>query len=253
MNDAEIFSQLHYGNEPLLIGNVWDAASAKIFEEMGFKAVATSSAALANSLGYEDGENLPFDLLLETVKRIKKKISIPLSVDLERGYSSTLPDIIHNIENVYNAGAAGINIEDSAQGLKLRSCKSFQNIISSIANHLSRKNMQLFINARTDAFLLKIPNAVNETIVRAKAYEAAGANGIFVPFISDIAEIKKVVEATSLPVNVLFMQQLPGFKTLSDAGVKRISMGSSVYNFLKRTMVKNISVIMQEQSAVSIF
>jgi 2-methylisocitrate lyase-like PEP mutase family enzyme len=253
MKDFEIFSQLHYSDTPLLIGNAWDVASAKLFEENGFKAIATSSAAMANSMGYDDGQNMPFDLLVETVKRIKKNISIPLSVDMERGYDNTIPGIIQNIEKLHDAGAAGINIEDSAPGSKLRPCQGFQKIIFCITNHLSRKNMQLFINARTDAFLLKIPNALTETILRARAYEAAGANGVFVPFITDITEVKKIVEATSVPVNVLFTKQLPDFKTLAEVGVKRISMGNAVYDYLRKTMVKSISIIKQEQTAAILY
>ena len=104
MKDFETFFQLHYNDELLLIGNVWDVNTAKIFEANGFKAIATSSAALANALGYEDGQQLPFELLLETVTRINKAVSIPLSVDMEGGYSETIPGILQNIEKLYDAG-----------------------------------------------------------------------------------------------------------------------------------------------------
>jgi 2-methylisocitrate lyase-like PEP mutase family enzyme len=253
MNEFETFSQLHYSDEPLVIGNVWDVASAKIFEELGFKAIATSSAAIANSMGYEDGQNMPFGLLLETVQRIKKSISIPLSVDMERGYANTIPGIIQNIEKLHEAGVIGINIEDSLKDSRLRSVESFQKLISCIANHLSRKNMQLFINARTDAFLLKLPNAIDETVLRANAYEAAGANGLFIPFITSITGIKKVVAVTSLPVSVFFCKGLPDFKTLAGAGVKRISMGAALYKAVKKDLQKRIETIQQAQSVNSIF
>lgn len=253
MNEFETFSQLHYSDEPLVMGNVWDVASAKVFEELGFKAIATSSAAIANSMGYEDGQNMPFGLLLETVQRIKKSISIPLSVDMERGYANTIPGIIQNIEKLHEAGVIGINIEDSLKDSRLRSVESFQKLISCIANHLSRKNMQLFINARTDAFLLKLPNAIDETVLRANAYEAAGANGLFIPFITSITDIKKVVAVTSLPVSVFFCKGLPDFKTLAGAGVKRISMGMALYNAVKKDLQKRIEMIQQSQSVNSLF
>lgn len=253
MNDFEIFSQLHYENMPLLIGNAWDVASAKLFAENGFKAVATSSAAIADTLGYQDGQNMSFDMLLENSIRIKRNISIPLSVDMERGYAETIPGILENIDQLYDAGIAGINIEDSLADNKLRSTESFQKIISAIANHLSRKNKQLFINARTDTFLLKVPGALEETLVRAKAYEAAGANGIFVPFIHDLNDIKKIVTATSLPVHVLSMKELPHFGRLADAGVKRISMGSWLYRAMKRWMQQTLTTIQTEQNFNSIF
>jgi 2-methylisocitrate lyase-like PEP mutase family enzyme len=253
MNDFEIFSQLHYNAKPLVIGNAWDVASAKTYEENGFKAVATSSAAIADSLGYQDGQNMPFDLLVENAARIRRNISVPLSVDMERGYADTIPGILENIDRLCEAGVAGINIEDSMAGRKLRSTESFQKIVSAVANHLSRKNKQLFINVRTDTVLLKIPDAVEETMHRAKAYEAAGANGIFVPFIYNINDIKKVVAATSLPVHVLSMKELPDFNALAEAGVKRISMGSWVYRAMKRWMHQTIAAIQREQNFNSIF
>jgi 2-methylisocitrate lyase-like PEP mutase family enzyme len=253
MNDFEIFSQLHYSDTPLVIGNAWDVASAKLFEESGYKAVATSSAAIADTLGYQDGQNMSFDMLLENAIRIKRNISIPLSVDMERGYACTIAGILENIDRLYDAGVVGINIEDSLPEGKLRSTESFQKIISGIANHLSKKNKQLFINARIDTILLKVPGAMEETLNRAKAYEAAGANGIFVPFIYDINEINKIVAATSLPVHVLSMKELPHFNLLAEAGVKRISMGSWVYRAMKRWVQQTITNIQTEQNFNSIF
>ena len=130
MNEFETFSQLHYGVRPLLIGNVWDVTSAKLFQEAGFKAVATSSSAVANLMGYEDGQQMPFGLLLEIVKRITKSISIPLSVDMERGYANAIPGMLANIEKLYDTGIAGINIEDSTGDLKMRAAESFQSYLS---------------------------------------------------------------------------------------------------------------------------
>src|SRR4249919_2288635 len=95
------FQQLHNGATPLLLGNCWDVSSAKLLEENGFKAIATSSAAVARSLGYEDGEKMPFHLLLETVQRIQQHITVPFSVDMEKGYSDTSHGIIENIQQLY--------------------------------------------------------------------------------------------------------------------------------------------------------
>lgn len=253
MNNFEIFSQLHYSDTPLLIGNVWDVTSAKLMEDNGMKAIATSSAAVANSMGYEDGQNMPFGLLLETVQRINKNISIPLSVDMERGYCKTVPGVLQNIDKLVDAGAVGINIEDNAAGIRLRSVESFQKFLSCISNHVAKKNSQLFVNARTDAFLLKLPNALQETILRAKAYEAAGANGIFVPFVTDITAIEKITGSTSLPVNVFFCKGLPDFTTLATAGVKRISMGTALYRAMKKDLSNRIKKLQQSRSAESLF
>jgi 2-methylisocitrate lyase-like PEP mutase family enzyme len=255
MNQYETFLQLHHNENPLLIGNVWDVTSAKIFERNGFKAVATSSSAIARTMGHEDGENIPFDLLLQIVERIISNISIPLSVDMEKGYSKDISGIIQNIEKLHELGAVGFNIEDSAktENGKLQSADDFQKIISSIKNLLEKKNINMFINARTDAFVHKLPSALTETIKRIKAYESAGASGIFVPFISDKHEIKEVVESTKLPVNVLCMQSLPTFQELADLGVKRISMGGAVQHSMTRALEKAIQAIQNDQSFKSLF
>lgn len=253
MSHFEIFTQLHRNDTPLLIGNAWDVASAKLFELHGYKAVATSSAAFADSLGYKDGQNISFDMLMEHVAGIKRNISVPLSVDMERGYAESIEGILNNIDRLVDAGVAGINIEDSLANGTQRPTENFQEIISAIANHLKRENKQLFINARTDAVLLKVPNALQETVKRAKAYEAAGAHGIFIPFLHDINDIKTVVATTTLPVHVLSMKELPDFNMLAKAGIKRISMGSWVYRAMKKWVEQAIDSIKTEQNFNSIF
>ena len=255
MNAYETFLQLHHQASPVLIGNVWDATSAKVFERNGFKALATSSSAIARSMGYEDGENIPFDLLVQIVERIINSIHIPLSVDMERGYGTDVSQIIKNIERLYDLGVVGFNIEDSNKNEKLYLLPSdeFQNILASITNHLAKKNMLMFINARTDAFLLKIPSPLLETLERIRAYENAGATGIFVPFISDKNEIKKVTSVTKLPVNVLCMPQLPGFNELAELGVKRISMGGAIQISATSSIETTIQTILQQQSFKSLY
>ena len=148
---------------------------------------------------------------------------------------------------------AGINIEDSLPNKNLRTCESFQKIISSISVLGIKKNMPLFINARTDSFLLKDTNALSETISRVKAYEAVGAHGIFVPYLCEINDIKKIVEATSLPVSVFCTANLPDFKTLLNAGIKRVSMGTSLFRYLNNSMNDVLLEILDKQSAASLF
>jgi 2-methylisocitrate lyase-like PEP mutase family enzyme len=255
MKTFETFLQLHYNETPLLIGNVWDVVSAKAFERNGFRAVATSSAGVAHTWGYEDGEKMPFDLLLKVVERIMRNINIPLSVDMEGGYSRDTSKIIQNIEKLHELGVVGVNIEDSVKGEKLymQPVDDFQKIISSISNHLEQKNIKIFLNARTDTFLHKLPSPITETIKRIKAYENAGANGIFVPLISDKDEIREVVEATKLPLNVFSAPTLPGFKELSALGVRRISMGRAVHIVLTRSLEKIIETVTEDQSFKSLY
>jgi 2-methylisocitrate lyase-like PEP mutase family enzyme len=246
MTNYEIFNRLHHQHEPLLLGNAWNAYSAQLFEKNGYKAIGTSSAAVAISLGFEDGEKISFDDLFFVVKKIIAGINIPLSVDMEGGYGNDMETIIGNIEKLYQAGVVGINIEDSTlvkDKQEMIPVDVFSKKLNKIKNHLSRNNMKMYINARTDAFLLKLLSDIEITLERAKAYENAGADGIFVPFIIDADSIKKVTAATSLPVNVLSTPGLPSFDKLTELGVRRISMGSSLFRSAYghiETLMKNI-------------
>ena len=232
MNLFETFSQLHEGSSPLLLGNIWDVNSAKIFEANGYKAIGVSSQALSNTFGYDDGENLPFEILLQVAKRVTEVVNIPFSVDMEGGYSRTIAGITDNINKLHDAGVAGINLEDTIAGAtrQLQPVAEFQRTLSAVADHISRNNLQLFLNIRTDGFLLGMPTALDETLIRIKSYESAGANGIFVPCITNATDIKAVVNATRLPINVMCMPDLPGFEELRLLGVKRISMGPFLFN-----------------------
>jgi 2-methylisocitrate lyase-like PEP mutase family enzyme len=241
------FYQLHHNDAPLLIGNAWDAGSAISFQQAGFKAIATSSAAVANTFGYEDGENIPFELLLQTAEHIYKHINVPLSVDIEAGYSNTINGIIENVDRLYDTGAVGFNIEDASQK-ELRGAGEFAKIIEAVANHLAQKNMGMYINARTDAFLLKHPDALAQTVERARLYEQAGAGGIFAPFVHDEGDMAAIVQATRLPLNVLAMPQLPAFSKLAELGVKRISIGSAMYRRLTGILQQTLQGIQQQQS-----
>jgi len=229
MNSFETFSQLHQNPTPLLLGNIWDVNSAKVFEANDYKAIGTSSQAVARSLGYEDGEKLPFESLLQLAKRVVEVVRIPFTVDMEAGYSRTIDGIIENIKKLHDAGVVGINLEDTVAG-KFQPVAEFQKTLSAIAEHISRNNLKIFLNIRTDGFLLGMPTALAETLPRIKSYENSGASGIFVPCITSKDDIKEVVKATRLPINVMCMPALPDFEELKSLGVKRISMGPFFFN-----------------------
>ncbi|MEO8406552.1 MAG: isocitrate lyase/phosphoenolpyruvate mutase family protein [Chitinophagaceae bacterium] len=250
MSTYETFLTLHRQDQPLLIGNVWDLTSAKAFEESGYKAIATSSVAVANSFGYEDKQHIPFQLLLDTVKTITKHIVIPLSVDMEAGYNDTVPGILENIEKIHDVGAVGFNIEDSVitEKGKMRTIEDFQHSVSSIRNHLDRKNMKMFINTRTDAYVHKLDSRLTETINRAKAYEQAGSSGIFVPFLDEENDAREIVKATTLPVSLFYTPTLPLFEEVGSWGIKRISMGGSIYRSMINSLKSTLQSIRQDQS-----
>lgn len=115
MTTHEIFYQLHHQNQPLILANAWNVKSAQIIEQNGFAALGTSSGAISNSMGYEDGEKMPFNELLYIVEKITAKVKIPVSVDFERGYTDNLSALTDNIDKLIEAGVVGINLED-AQG-----------------------------------------------------------------------------------------------------------------------------------------
>lgn len=255
MNSFKTFVELHQQSAPLLIGNIWDVNSAKLFERNNFKAVATSSAAVAHSNGYQDGEQMPFDVLVRLAERVTREVSIPLSVDIEAGYSDNIPGILQNIDRLCDVGVVGINIEDSVPGNKrsLQQVQHFQKILAAVANHISQGNKQLFINVRTDGFLLGLPNALEETLSRIKIYESAGATGIFTPCITDTNDIRSVVQSTKLPINVMAMPTLPSFEELTTLDVKRISMGNSLHELLNSTFEKVLRSIQQRNDFGDLF
>jgi 2-methylisocitrate lyase-like PEP mutase family enzyme len=231
MHHYNTFVELHRSPEPLLLANCWDVHSAKLLETAGYPAIGFSSHAISTAFGYEDGEHLPFDLLLRTAKRVVDSIHIPFTVDMEGGFSRTIDGILANIDKLVEAGVAGINLEDTIAGStrELQPAKDFAKIIDAIANHLEKANKKLFVNIRTDGFLLDIPTALPETLTRIEIYANAGAGGIFVPCITGKNDIEAVVAATTLPINVMAIPGLPDWQTLRQLGVSRISMGPFLF------------------------
>ncbi len=249
------FKNLHNQDKPLLIANVWDVPSAKIAEELNFQAIGTSSSAIASLLGYNDGEEMTFSKLKYMVKRIAENSNLPLSVDLESGYSRNPKEITNHIKELSNLGVFGINIEDSIvnKSRTLLDAEKFAQTITEIVENLQKENIAVFINVRTDTFLLNVPNTIEETKRRIKLYENAGANGIFLPCIEQISDIKEIVNCTQLPINVMCMPNLPDFDTLNNLGVKRISMGNFIFDNMYRQFKLKTEEILNQQSFKSVF
>ncbi len=193
--------------------------------------MGTSSGAIAAMLGYQDGEEMSFSELEYIIKRIVKNVHLPLSVDLEAGYSRHPDEVVDHITRLVQLGVVGINLEDSLanEQRKLINADDFSQQLETICTSLKSQGIDVFVNVRTDTFLLHCTNPVEETIKRAKQYEKAGADGIFVPCIEKEADIKCIVQATHLPLNVMGTPNLPDFQTLKTLGVKRISMGNFVH------------------------
>lgn len=255
MDKFKEFKKFHNQDSALLLGNVWNVQSALLFQKLGFKAIGTSSAAIATSLGYEDGEKMPFEDLLRIVKNIQAKINIPLTVDIEGGYSRNISELTGNIVALQKLGVVGINIEDSIMNTEREviNAEEFGKTIRLIKSHLSKNNINIFINVRTDFYIMGLKKPFEGTLKRIKIYDKNGADGIFVPCIVKEQEIKKIVESTTLPVNVMCMPDLPNFNSLERLGVKRISIGPFLYNDMIGKLEKSIIEITNRQSFNSIF
>lgn len=242
----DTFYQLHHQSKPLLLANAWNVKSALAIENAGYEAIATSSGAIADSLGYKDGEVIPFSELLYIVKRISACTTIPLSVDLERGYAKDMDTLQDNIQHLIDLGVAGINIED-AEGEE-----TYLEKLICIKNYLQKSGQRLFLNARIDAFLLKLPAPLETTLKRAKLYQDAGADGLFVTGVQDTNIIKKICSATILPVNVVGVAALSSIATLADCGVRRISMAGLLYRATYTRMGNMVKEIVKDQSLASL-
>lgn len=225
------FQELHVQEKPLLICNVWDVASAKVAKELGFEAIATSSGAIASMLGYRDGEEMSFTELLYIVQRIVNCVNLPLSVDLEGGYSREPVQVAENILQLINLGVVGVNLEDSLvdQERHLLDAEAFATHLNAILIELGEKVKEIFINVRTDTFLLNCPNPIQETEKRGALYEQARADGLFVPCLQRPNDIEQIIGRIRLPLNIMCIPDLPSFNTLQKLGVKRISMGNSIF------------------------
>ncbi|WP_235802726.1 isocitrate lyase/PEP mutase family protein [Vaginella massiliensis] len=229
---VEKFRKLHQQDNPLFIANVWDAISAKGAEEAGFRAIGTSSHAIANVLGYEDGENMSFYEMLYMIERIAASTDLLLSADIETGFTNDLTTLAENVEKLVDVGVVGINLEDGnieSAERKLDDMQVLANKISAIKTHLKSKGKDIFINARTDTYVTEHPQALEETLVRVKVYEEAGADGIFVPLINTEEDIKKVVAASALPLNTFVTIKSLDYAAQKELDVKRISSGNAVH------------------------
>lgn len=226
---AETFHRLHDGSDPLILFNAWDVASARAIADSA-SAVATGSAGVASSLGFADGENVPLDTLVGLVARMSSAIDKPLSIDLEAGYGEAPDDVARSVRRILEAGAVGINIEDGlVSGRRTLAAPD----VHAEKIHAARAaaedfGIPLFINARTDPFLLGFgtpEESLEESASRATIYADAGADGIFVPGLTDPGLLARLVEASPLPVNVMITAPSIRLSTLAAAGVRRISMG----------------------------
>ncbi|MET8858894.1 MULTISPECIES: isocitrate lyase/phosphoenolpyruvate mutase family protein [unclassified Streptomyces] len=221
---------LHVPGRPLVLANVWDAVSARIVEDAGAAAVATTSAGLAWTLGAADGDRLDREDALAAVARITAVVRVPVSADIESGYASDVTGVGDTVRAVLAAGAVGVNIEDALyeEGAgPLRPTAEQAERVAAVRAAADAAEVPLFVNARIDTFL-RGAGGVEETLERAAAFLAAGADGVFVPGTVDPATVKALVEGIEGPLNILVGPGAPSVDELAALGVARISAGSSI-------------------------
>jgi 2-methylisocitrate lyase-like PEP mutase family enzyme len=254
---ADVFKKLHYSEDLLVLPNIWDVAGATLLEETGYRAVATASAAIARANGYRDGENIPFDLVLSILSQIVKAVGVPVTADIESGYASDAATLKTNIRKLIGTGVAGINMEDSdPRTRRLLSIEAQAERIRLIRRVAEREGVRLFINARTDVYLLhsdlQSETLLEQTIERGKAYVDAGADAIYPILVKDEVSIATLVEELSVPVNILATIGVPDIQVLRKLGVARVSFGPNFQKAVLLAMKKLLSDVKSEGSHRSV-
>lgn len=218
------FRALHSG-AVLVLPNAWDVASARLIERAGARAVATTSAGVAWSLGSPDGDKLPRDRAVDLVARIAAGARVPVTADIESGFGATAAEVGDTVRAVADAGAAGINIEDGTYP-GLRPVEEQAQRIAA-----ARRAAPLFVNARIDSYLFGVGDPdtrLADTVARAKAFVAAGADGVFVPGVVDPEIIAALASQIPVPLNVMAGPGAPSVPEMAGLGVARVSVGSGI-------------------------
>lgn len=247
---AETLRQLHHGERAVVFPNVWDATSARVVEELGYPAIATTSAGIANMLGYADGENISRDEMLSLVSLIARVVKVPVTADMEAGYAHTPDQMYETATALIYSGAVGLNLEDSEENeSRLIDLSVYLEKVAALREASEKLGVKLVLNARTDAYWWKgaqPSTRMPETIKRANAFRKAGADCIFVPGLRDLNEVRTFLKESPGPLNVLGGPGAPPVPELEKAGVRRVSIGSGGYRTAIGIMQK-LAKQLQEQ------
>jgi 2-methylisocitrate lyase-like PEP mutase family enzyme len=230
-NKAIQFRQLHRGPGMLILPNAWDVASARIFEDAGFPAIATTSAGIAFSLGYPDGQRIPREEMMARIGRITRAVQVPVTADVESGYGVTPEDAANTTRELIEAGVIGMNLEDASLRMDqpLSSLELAVEKIRAARESAVQLRAQIVINARTDVYLLPGGNPegdYSEALRRLLAFRDAGADCVFAPGLKDAETIGRLAKAVECPLNILAVPGAPSISELATLGVARVSVGS---------------------------
>ena len=227
---AALFRSLHSTGDVLVLPNAWDAASARIIEQAGAKAVATTSAGVAWSLGRPDGDRLDREQAVAAVARIAAAVDVPVSADIETGFGADADGVAETIRQVIAAGAVGVNIEDSVGG-ELRDVTEQAERYAAARAAADETGVALFVNARIDTYLLSVGDPatrLDHTLARAEAFVAAGVDGVFVPGAADRDTLAALVAGVSAPLHALAWAGAPSVATMRALGVAKVTVGARI-------------------------
>jgi 2-methylisocitrate lyase-like PEP mutase family enzyme len=228
---ARLFREMHLGPRVLVIANAWDAASARVFEAAGIRAVGTGSAGVAFSHGHPDDERIPREVMLRAIAEMVGAVDVPVTADILAGMGDSIEAVVATVEEVIALGAAGVNIEDSSDigGPHLLDLAYQTEKIRAVCAAVEASGVPIVVNARADPYWLKIGSEAERlrtSIARANCYREAGAHCLFVPGAVDIATLKTLVTEIGGPLNVLAMPGCRPLAELEALGVRRVSEGS---------------------------
>ena len=232
---AELLRSLHRAPPILVLPNAWDVASAVLFERAGARAIATTSAGVANALGFADGQAMPLAEVLAATQRIAAAVQVPVTADLEAGYADTPAAVQAVMRQLLATGAVGVNLEDGlppGSPQLLRDVRDQQMRLGAARAAADEAGIPLVINARTDVFLHQVGapgSRLEETLRRLRAYAQAGADCLFAPGVTDAPTIATLVRELEQPLNILAAPTIPAVSELEKMGVARVSLGSGLH------------------------
>jgi 2-methylisocitrate lyase-like PEP mutase family enzyme len=225
---------MHRTGTVVQIVNAWDASSARMLVAAGAEAIGTTSFGLAFAHGYPDGEQIPWETVCAVAAAIVAAVDVPVSIDIEAGRGATADDVARSVAEIVETGAVGVNIEDSVPGrpgeLFPTDVQASRYAAARAAAHAA--GVPVFVNARCDVYFgaaVDPDERVGEVIDRAKAYAAAGVDGLFLPGLLDPATITTITRSVDLPVNVMVGTGAPELEALVAAGVRRTSQGGEPF------------------------
>jgi 2-methylisocitrate lyase-like PEP mutase family enzyme len=245
---AAVLLSLHTNGKLLVLPNVWNPIGARILEKKGYPAVATASAAISASLGYQDGEKVTRATAIDLIERIARSVEVPVTADIETGYGDSLSELEVTAQQVIDSGAVGVNIEDGlAWGGALRRTEDQCQRIATVRQYAERRDVHLVINARTDSFVSSSfsnkEEAMEEAVARAKAFSEAGADCFYPIGPGDEATVRLLRDRITSPLNILVQPDAAPLDVMQDIGVNRVSFGPFIFRSCTRKFADIVNVL----------